>query len=402
MLNSRYMEMTRHENVIRRVFMYGKKRASEIGYDNVFDYSLGNPSVAAPESFHRALTDILATQDDLTVHGYSPSLGIGSVRQAVAASLNRRFEMKYEEKHIFMTSGAAGAVAHALRAVLEEPGDEILTFAPYFPEYKPYVEGAGGRLVVTPANTEDFQIHFEAFSELLNPRVKGVLINTPNNPAGVIYSAKTLKRLAGILTEKQKEYGHSIYIISDEPYRELVFDGIRIPYTASFYANTFTCYSFSKSLSIPGERIGYVAVHPDSEDAETAAAVFGQISREIGHNCPPSLMQLAIAPCLEDTSDLSVYEENKEILFRELQDLGYSCVKPQGTFYMFPRSLEPDDTAFCERAKKYELLLVPGSAFGCPGHFRISYCIPTEKVIRSLPAFRRLAEEYPVGERRRL
>jgi aspartate aminotransferase len=374
--------------------MYGKKRAAEIGFDNIFDYSLGNPSVAAPESFHKALAEILAAQDDLTVHGYSPSLGIGSVRQAVAASLNRRFGMNYEEKHIFMTSGAAGAVAHALRAVLEEPGDEIVTFAPYFPEYQPYVEGAGGKLSVTPACTDDFQIHFEAFEKLLNPRVKGVLVNTPNNPAGVVYSVATLARLADILTEKQREYGHSIYLISDEPYRELVFEGVQIPYTASFYANTFTCYSFSKSMSIPGERIGYVAVHPDSDDAEVAAAVFGQISREIGHNCPPSLMQLAVARCLEDTSDLSVYEKNKEILFKELPALGYGCVKPQGTFYMFPRSLEPDDTSFCERAKKYELLLVPGSAFGCPGHFRISYCIPTEKVIRSLPAFRRLAEEY--------
>ncbi|MCI8400680.1 MAG: pyridoxal phosphate-dependent aminotransferase [Lachnospiraceae bacterium] len=394
MLNSRYVEMTNHESVIRKIFMYGKERAAQIGYENVFDYSLGNPSVPAPERFNGAIRDILRTQDDMAVHGYSPVLGISEARQAVAASLNRRFGMHYEEKHIFMTAGAAGAVAHALRAVLEEPGDEIIAFAPYFSEYKPYAEGAGGRLVVVPADTDSFQIHFDALERLMGPKVKAVLVNTPNNPSGVVYSEETLLHLAQILQDKQSEYGHSIYLISDEPYRELVFDGVKAPYVASCYANTFTCYSFSKSMSVPGERIGYVAVNPDSEDAGCAVNVFGQISRETGHNCPPSLMQLAVARCISDTSDLSVYEENKTILYRELTAMGFSCVEPGGTFYMFPRSLEPDDKAFCERAKKYDLLLVPGGGFGCPGHFRIAYCIPTEKVIRSLPAFRMLAEEY--------
>lgn len=394
MLNSRYVEMTAHESVIRKIFMYGKERAAVVGYENVFDYSLGNPSVAVPADFNQAIVDILSTKDDISVHGYSPILGISEARQAVADSLNRRFGMRYEEKHIFMAVSAAGAVAHALRAVLEEPGDEIITFAPYFSEYKPYVEGAGGRLVVTPADIESFQINFEAFENLLGPQVKGVLVNTPNNPSGVVYSAETLDHLARILLQKQQEYGHSIYIISDEPYRELVFGGVDAPYVASHYANTFTCYSFSKSMSVPGERIGYIAVNPDSDDAECAANVFGQISREIGHNCPPSLMQWAIARCIDETADLSVYEENKNILYKELTSLGFSCVEPGGTFYMFPRSLEPDDAAFCERAKKYDLLLVPGGGFGCPGHFRIAYCVPTEKVIRSLPAFRKLAQEY--------
>ncbi len=394
MLNPRYVEMTNHENVIRKISAYGRQRAAEIGYENVFDFSLGNPSVPVPASFNEAIIDIIKTKDDVTVHGYSPILGISEARCAVAESLNRRFGMHYEEKHIFMAVSAAGAVAHALRAVLGEAGDEIITFAPYFSEYKPYVEGAGGRLVVVPADTENFQVNFEAFRRLIGPQVKGILINTPNNPSGAVYSAETLSSLAGILKEKEREYGHSIYIISDEPYRELVFGGKKAPYAASFYPNTFTCYSFSKSMSVPGERIGYIAVHPECEDAETAVAVFGQISREIGHNCPPSLIQLAIARCIDDTADLSVYEKNKEILYEELKSLGFYCVEPQGTFYMFPRSLEPDDAAFCERSKKYDLLLVPGGGFGCPGHFRIAYCVPTEKVERSLPAFRKLAKEY--------
>lgn len=394
MLNSRYVEMTSHESVIRKIFMYGKERAAVVGYDNVFDYSLGNPSVAVPPCFHEAIEDILNTRDDVSVHGYSPVLGISEARQAVADSLNRRFGMQYEEKHIFMAVSAAGAVAHALRAVIEDPGDEIITFAPYFSEYKPYVEGAGGRLVVTPADIDSFQINFEAFERLLSPKVRGVLVNTPNNPSGVVYSAETLDRLAEILRKKQSEYGHSIYLISDEPYRELVFDAVKAPYVAAHYENTFTCYSFSKSMSIPGERIGYIAVNPASEDADCAVNVFGQISREIGHNCPPSLMQLAVAQCIGETSDLSVYEENKKILYQELTAMGFFCVEPGGTFYMFPRSLEPDDSAFCERARKYDLLLVPGGGFGCPGHFRIAYCVPTEKVVRSLPAFRKLAQEY--------
>ena len=394
MLNPRYVEMTNHENVIRKISAYGKQRAAEIGYENVFDYSLGNPSVPVPPSFNEAIVDILKTRDDVSVHGYSPILGISEARCAVAESLNRRFGMHYEERHIFMAISAAGAVAHALRAVLSEPGDEIITFAPYFSEYKPYVEGAGGRLVVVPADIDSFQINFDAFRRLMSPQVKGILINTPNNPSGVVYSAQTLQTLAGILEEKQREYGHSVYIISDEPYRELVIGGKQSPYVASFYPNTFTCYSFSKSMSVPGERIGYVAVNPACEDAENAAAVFGQISREIGHNCPPSLIQLAIARCIDDTADLSVYEKNKEILYKELTRLGFYCVEPGGTFYMFPRSLEPDDAAFCERARKYDLLLVPGGGFGCPGHFRIAYCVPTEKVERSLPAFGKLAAEY--------
>ncbi len=397
MLNSEFVEMTKHQNTIRLISVYGSQRAAQIGAENVFDYSLGNPSVPVPDSFKKAVAEIMDKYSDLAVHGYSPVPGIPQVRQAVADSLNRRFGMHYGMEHIFMAVGAAGAVAHAVRAVLQEPGDEIMVFAPFFSEYTPYVEQTGAKMVVVPADTETFQINFDAFESMLNPRVRGILINTPNNPSGAVYSSQTLDQLAEILYRKQEEYGHSIYIISDEPYRELVFSGVESPYVAAHYRNTFTCYSFSKSMSIPGERIGYIAVQPDSDDADCAVDVFGQISRGIGHNCPPSLMQLAVAACIDDTADLSVYETNKNILYDELTKLGFSCVEPGGTFYMFPRSLEPDAAAFCERAKKYDLLLVPGDGFGCPGHFRIAYCVPTEKVIRSLPAFESLAAEYASG-----
>ena len=393
MINKQYKEMLNQKSVIREISAYGAERAKEIGYDNVFDFSLGNPSVPAPQIVNETIARLALEGDPLTVHGYSPSLGIDSVRQAIADSLNRRFAMQYTKNHIFPTSGAAAALAHALRAVTE-PGDEVLTFAPHFSEYFPYVNQTGATLKAVPASPADFQINFDAFLDMLNPNVQAVLINTPNNPSGVVYSAATLTRLADILQAKAQEYGHDIYIISDEPYREIVFDGKEVPYTSKFYANTISCYSFSKSLSLPGERIGYVAVNPACADAELIVDMCGQISRGIGHNCPTSIMQLAIAELIDYTADLQVYETNMHILYDALTALGYSCVKPDGTFYMFPQSLEPDDVAFCNKAKEFDLLLVPGKGFGCPGHFRMAYCVPTEKVERSLEAFRKLAEYY--------
>lgn len=393
MINKQYKEMLNQKSVIREISAYGAERAKEIGYDNVFDFSLGNPSVPAPQIVNETIARLALEGDPLTVHGYSPSLGIDSVRQAIADSLNRRFAMQYTKNHIFPTSGAAAALAHALRAVTE-PGDEVLTFAPHFSEYFPYVNQTGATLKAVPASPADFQINFDAFLDMLNPNVQAVLINTPNNPSGVVYSAATLTRLADILQAKAQEYGHDIYIISDEPYREIVFDGKEVPYTSKFYANTISCYSFSKSLSLPGERIGYVAVNPACADAELIVDMCGQISRGIGHNCPTSIMQLAIAELIDYTADLQVYETNMHILYDALTAMGYSCVKPDGTFYMFPQSLEPDDVAFCNKAKEFDLLLVPGKGFGCPGHFRMAYCVPTEKVERSLEAFRKLAEYY--------
>ena len=393
MIAKKYKDMLGKKSVIREISEYGGQRAQEIGYENVFDFSLGNPSVPAPRIVDETIAKLALQGDSLAVHGYSPSLGLDSVREAIAYSLNNRFGMNYSKDHIFPTSGAAAALAHAVRAVTE-PGDEVLTFAPHFFEFYPYINETGAVLKVVPANVENFQINFIAFEKMFNPKVNAILINSPNNPSGVVYSAETLTRLAEILLAKEKEYGHDIYIISDEPYREIIFDGKKTPYTSKFYANTISCYSFSKSLSLPGERIGYIAVNPACKDAALIVDMCGQISRGIGHNCPSSIIQLAVAEVLEQTSDLQVYEDNMHILYDALTEMGFSCVKPDGTFYMFPKSLEPDAVAFCNKAKEFDLLLVPGDGFGCPGHFRIAYCVPTEKVQRSLEAFRKLAVYY--------
>lgn len=394
MLVQKYKEMLSAKSVIRNLSEYAAARGKEIGYENVFDYSLGNPSVPAPESYKDSLIRMLQKEDPVTLHGYSPTLTIPAVRQAVADNLNERFGMNYKKEHIFMVSGAAAAIAHAVRLVTAA-GDEVLTFAPFFPEYHPYVDLTGARLKVVPANTENFQINFEAFDRMMSEKVMAVLINTPNNPSGAVYSEATFERLAAYLTEKAAQYGHEIYLISDEPYREIVFDGMQIPYAAKYYANTITCYSWSKSLSVPGDRIGYVAVCPDCPDAEIMIQMCGQISRGIGHNCPTAMVQLAVAENLDTAADLSVYETNRNILYDELTALGFTVTRPGGTFYLFPKALEEDAVAFCEKAKKYDLILVPGDSFGCPGYFRMAYCVETEKVKRSLEALRRFVQtEY--------
>ena len=393
MIAKEFLDMLGQKSVIREIFAYGSERAKEIGYENVFDYSLGNPSVPTPKEFAEKVVDLVTNKDPMAVHGYSPSLGIESVRDAVAQSLNKRFGMNYTLEHIFMTSAAASAIAHALRCVTV-PGDEVITFAPYFSEYVPYVTKTGAKLKVVPADTKNFQIDFEAFDKLMNEKVMAILINTPNNPSGSVYSEETLKKLATYLGQKEQQYSHPIYIISDEPYREIVFHGVKAPYVAKYYKNTLTCYSFSKSVSLPGERIGYLAVCPECEGADVLVDMCGQISRGIGHNCPSSLIQLALPSILDKTSDLSVYETNKNILYKALTEMGFECVEPGGTFYMFPKSLEPDAKAFCEKALRYDLLLVPGDGFECKGHFRMAYCIPTEKVERSLAAFEKLVKEY--------
>lgn len=394
MINPQYKAMLSGKSIIRELSEYATERGREIGYENVFDYSLGNPSVPCTQSFTNAMIDLLENSDPVAIHGYSPSLGIQSVRQSVADSLNRRFGTCYEAKHIFMTCGAAGAVAHAVRCVTV-PGDEVLTFAPFFPEYTPYVNQTGAVLKVVPANTADFQINFEAFESMLTDKVAAVLINTPNNPSGIVYTTETVTRLADILRRKQEQYGHDIFLISDEPYREIVFAGVDAPFVAKFYDNTLTCYSFSKSLSLPGERIGYIAVNPKATDADIIAVICGQISRGIGHNCPPSIIQLAVSKVIDDTSDLSVYETNMNLIYNKLIGLGFTVVKPGGTFYIFPKALEEDANAFCMKAKKYDLILVPADNFGCPGYFRMAYCIDTEKVIRSLDVLEKFVKtEY--------
>lgn len=382
------------KSVIRELSEYAAARGREIGYENVFDYSLGNPSVPVPRAYNDRLIELITSGDPMLVHGYSPSLGIPAVREAIAASLNRRFQMNYKGEDIFMTSGAAGALAHAFRLVTA-PGDEILTFAPFFPEYTPYVNLTGASLRVVPANPDDFQINFAAFEEMLTDNVHAVLVNTPNNPSGAVYSAATLAHLAEILVAKERAFGHDIWLISDEPYREIVFDGRSIPYVSRFYPRTLSCYSFSKSLSLPGDRIGYVAVNPASGVSSMLATMCGQISRGIGHNCPSALMQLAVADCCDMTADLSVYETNMNLLYDELTRLGFEIVRPGGTFYMLPKALEADAVAFSRKALRYDLILVPGDSFGAPGYFRIAYCVDTGKVERSLEAFRRFVKtEY--------
>lgn len=392
MINEQYKQMLGGKSVIRQLSEFATARGKEIGYENVFDYSLGNPSVPVPEKFTQVMIELLQTKSSIELHGYSPSLGIPSVKEKIAASLNRRFGMNYTANHIFPTTGAAGAVAHAVRCVTK-PGDEVLTIAPFFPEYMPYINLSGAKLKVVPADTQNFQIHFEKLEEMLTDKVSAVLINTPNNPSGAVYNTQTLQRLGELLSRKQKEYGHDIFLISDEPYREIVFQGVDAPYVSKFYDNTLSCYSYSKSLSLPGERMGYVAANPKCRDAELISAICGQISRGMGHNCPPSIIQMAVAEVVDLTADMSVYETNMNLLYQELTALGFSCVKPGGTFYIFPKALEEDATAFCQKALQYDLVLVPSDSFGVPGYFRMAYCIDTEKVERSLEALRRFVKE---------
>ena len=393
MINEAYKAMLGGKSVIRELSEYATARGAEIGYENVFDYSLGNPSVPCPQDYTDAVIDMYKTAEPVALHGYSPSLGIPSVRKAIAESLNRRFDMDYTADYIFPTTGAAGALAHALR-VVTKPGDEVITFAPYFPEYQPYVNGTGAHLTVVPADTENFQINFDAFEKALNPGTAAVLINTPNNPSGAVYSAETLTRLAEVLNAKQTEYGHDIFLIADEPYREIVFDGGEQPYPSKFYDNTLSCYSYSKSLSLPGERIGYVLVPPAAADSKALYAAVCGAGRALGYVCAPSMFQRVAARCADQPSDIAVYQTNRDLLFNGLTSMGYHCVKPDGAFYLFPQTLEADDRAFSERAKKYDLLVVPGADFGAPGHMRISYCVKTETIERALPLFERLAKEY--------
>ena len=395
MINEHYLNMLSNKSVIRTLSEYATARGKEVGYENVFDFSLGNPSVPAPQSFKDVSISLLETMEPLKLHGYSPTLGIPEVKEKVAASLNRRFGMNYTGNHIFATSGAAGALAHALRAVTK-PGDEVLVFAPYFPEYNPYINDTGARIKVVPADLETFQINFAEAEKYLTENVAAVLINTPNNPSGVLYSEETLEKLADLLTRKSAEFGHNVFLISDEPYREIVFDGKEAPYVAKYYPHTLTCYSFSKSLSVPGERIGYVAVNPACEHAEELVPMMGQISRGIGHNCPSSLIMLAMAETCDDTADLSVYETNMNLLYDTFKELGFTVVRPGGTFYIMPKALEEDSVEFCKKALKYDIVFVPADNFGAPGYFRVAYCLDTDKVRRSLHRIREFVrKEYP-------
>ena len=394
MVSEKMRELGTKKSTIREIFEYGRKRAQEVGEENICDFSLGNPNVPAPDFIKQAVLAIMTEMEPQAVHGYTVAPGNPTVRETLAASINERFGTHFSGRNLFMTAGAAAAITVCFKALAEE-GDEFIAFAPFFPEYCCFVESVGANLRVVPAKTEDFQIDFAALEERLSPRTKGVIVNSPNNPSGAVYSEKTIKELAALLRKKQQEYDHPIFLISDEPYREIAY-GCEVPYITKYYENTLVCYSYSKSFSLAGERIGYIVVPDEVADFSSVYGAVAGAARVLTHVNAPSLWQLVVARCARLPSDITPYEKNGTMLYEGLVRAGFSCVKPQGAFYLFPRSLEADDYAFCERAKKYDLLLVPGTDFGCPGHFRASYCIKEQTIERSLPLFEKLAKEYGV------
>lgn len=393
MISEKMKQLASNNSVIRAMFEEGQNMAREYGAENVYDFSLGNPSVPAPTAVKDAIREILDQEDSLMVHGYMSNVGYQDVRQAVAESLNRRFGTDFHENNIIMTVGAAGGLNVILKTLLN-PGDEVLTFAPYFTEYGNYVANYDGKLVVVSPNTIDFQPNLKEFAEKITPRTKAVIVNNPNNPTGVVYSAETCREMSRILREKQHEFGTEIYLISDEPYRELAYDGVEVPYLTEYYANTVVCYSWSKSLSLPGERIGYLVIPNELSDYELVYAAAGIATRVSGFVNAPSLMQRAVARCLNAQTDIAAYNKNREVLYQGLKACGFECIKPQGAFYLFVKTPTEDEKEFVERAKKYHILVVPGSSFACPGYVRIAYCVSYETILRSLPYFKQLAEEY--------
>lgn len=393
MISEKMKHLAENSSVIRAMFEEGQNMAKEFGRENVYDFSLGNPSVPAPEAVKDAIIDILKNEDSLMVHGYMSNVGYESVRETVAQNINSRFGTDFTPENIVMTVGAAGGLNLILKALMN-PGDEVLTFAPYFTEYGNYVDNYDGRLVVVSPNTVDFQPNLREFAEKLTPSTKAVIVNNPNNPTGVVYSHGTCMELARILREKQREFGTSIYLISDEPYRELAYDGVEVPYLTKYYANTIVAYSWSKSLSLPGERIGYLVVPNEADDFDLIISALGVATRVSGFVNAPSLMQLAVARCINAQTDVDAYNQNRETLYNGLRECGFQCIKPQGAFYLFVKSPIPDEKAFVAQGKKYHILMVPGSSFACPGYVRIAYCVSHETIVNALPHFRELAKDY--------
>ncbi len=393
MISEKMQGYVNNSSAIRAMFEEGKKLASVYGAENVYDFSLGNPNVPAPAAVKEAALQVLNEEDPLMVHGYMSNSGYEDVREAIAASLNRRFGTGYDAGNLVMTVGAAGGMNVIFKTLLN-PGDEVIAFAPYFGEYRAYVSNYDGVLKVVPPDTETFQPNLAAFEKLITEKTKAVIVNTPNNPTGVVYSAETLKRLADILEEKQKEWKTSIYLISDEPYRELVYGGVEVPWIPDFYRNTIVGYSFSKSLSLPGERIGYLVLPSEMDDSEAVKNAANVANRILGYVNAPSFFQRVVARCLEEKADIAYYDRNRETLYEGLKKAGLSCIKPEGAFYLFVKSPVEDEKAFCEKAKKQNLLLVPGSSFACPGYVRLAYCVSYEMIVRSLPHFEELMKEY--------
>ena len=392
-MNRRMYGLGSKRSVIREIFEFGKQRAAEVGAENVYDFSLGNPSVAPPQAVEDAIEELLRGKDMTALHGYTSAPGDLATREAIAGHICKSFGVPADAGHIYMTCGAAASLTISLSAICNA-GDEVITFAPYFTEYKVFAETAGASLIALPSDPDTFQIDFSALEGAISPKTAAVLVNSPNNPSGVVYGRETVEKLAALLAEKSAEYGHTIYLISDEPYRELVYGGVEVPYLPAYYKDTLVCYSYSKSLSLPGERIGYIFVSPQAKDAEELYLAVCGAGRALGYVCAPSLFQKVIARCQGMTSDVSVYEKNRNTLLSALTSYGFKCVRPDGAFYLFVRSPEPDANAFCERAKQYDLLLVPGDDFGCKGYVRIAYCVSPAMIARSLPAFEKLAKSY--------
>ena len=393
MISDRMKGLVSNNSVIRAMFEEGKIMAKKYGPENVFDFSIGNPNVAAPKEVKQAIVDIINEEDSLVVHGYMSNTGYEEVRATIANSLNKRFDTSFTENNIIMTVGAAGAINVIFRAILN-PGDEVLTFTPYFVDYKNYVTNYDGVLVEIEPDTATFLPNLIDLEKKITNKTKAIIINSPNNPTGVVYSEDTIKKIAEILERKEKEFGTSIYIVSDEPYRELVYDGIEVPYLTKYYHNALIGYSYSKSLSLPGERIGYVVVPNEADDYEDLFTAIGIATRILGFVNAPSLMQKVIARCIDCQTDISFYNRNRETLYNGLKEIGFECIKPEGAFYLFVKTPIADDIEFCNDAKKYNLLIVPGSSFACPGYVRIAYCVAYETIVNSLPKFKELGKKY--------
>ena len=393
MYNKTMYELGSHRSVIRDLFEFGKKRAAEVGADKVYDFSLGNPNVPAPDGVKEAAERLLAMPDNTVLHGYTSAQGDAEVRKAVADNINARFGAGVSPDFIYMTCGAAASLTVTLNALYED-GDEFILLAPFFPEYSVFVKAAGGTPVVVPFDEKTFAPDLSALEKAVTPRTKGVIVNSPNNPSGTVYTRKTLDGIVSLLESKSAEYGRKIVLIADEPYRELVYDDIEVPYLPNLYPDTVVCYSYSKSLSLPGERIGYIAISPRMTEKENVYAAVCGAGRALGYVCAPSMFQRVAAACVNERPDITAYRHNRDLIYSALTEMGYDCVHPDGAFYLFVRSPEPDANAFSERAKTFGLLIVPGDTFGAPGYVRISYCVGRDMIERSLPAFRDLINTY--------
>lgn len=394
MIAEKMKGLVANSSAIRAMFEEGNRLAGIYGAENVFDFSLGNPNVPAPEAVRKAIEDLVENEDPLVLHGYTNSnSGYADVREAVAKSLNERFGTAFEGKNIIMTVGVAGGLNVILKTIINA-GDEVLTFAPYFGEYRAYVNNFDGVLVEVSPNTVDFQPKLDEFEQKITPKTKAVIVNTPNNPTGVVYSEETIKKMAAIMEAKQKEYGTEIFLISDEPYRELVYDGAEVPYLTKYYDNTIVGYSYSKSLSLPGERIGYLVIPDEVADSEDMLSAANVANRILGFVNAPTLQQKIVKACLNEKTDISYYDRNREALYNGLKECGFDCIKPEGAFYLFVKSPVEDEKEFCEAGKKYNILMVPGSSFACPGYVRLAYCVSYETIVNSLPKFAELAKEY--------